>query len=138
MKAIVVGYDGGEPAKRALERSAELAEAFDAKLVVTSVAPVMISTGRGAAGAIDPTDSPEDHERELHEAHEYLSGRKVTAEYQPAVGDPGDSIVQVAEHVGADLIVVGTGEKNVVRRVLGRSVSDSVAHHATCDVLIVH
>jgi nucleotide-binding universal stress UspA family protein len=137
MKSIVVGYDGEEPAKRALERSAELAEAFDAKLVVTSVAPIMVGSGRGS-GAVDPTDTPDDHERELQEARSYLSGRKVAAEYQPAIGDPGDTIVEVAEHVGADLIVVGSGERNLLERLLGRSVSDTVAHHARCDVLIVH
>ena len=31
MKPILVGYDGGEPAKRALARAAELATAFDAE-----------------------------------------------------------------------------------------------------------
>jgi nucleotide-binding universal stress UspA family protein len=137
MKTIVVGFDGEEPAKRALERAAEVAEAFDAKLVVASVAPVMISTSRGM-GSIDPTDSPEIHEGELKQAHEYLATRMVKAEYQPAVGQPGDTIVAVADHVSADLIVVGTGEKNVIQRLLGQSVSDAVAHHAHCDVLIVH
>ena len=39
MNAILLGYDGTEESKRALKRAIELAKAFQAKLLVTSVAP---------------------------------------------------------------------------------------------------
>ena len=64
IKTIVVGYDETEPSKRALDRAAELAQAFGAKLIVTSVAPVLVSVGRGM-GAIDPVDPPSEHLAEL-------------------------------------------------------------------------
>lgn len=38
MQQIIVAYDGTESAKRALERGADIAKAFDAKVIVTSVA----------------------------------------------------------------------------------------------------
>jgi nucleotide-binding universal stress UspA family protein len=136
MKTIVVGYDETEPANRALDRAAELAEAFSAKLIVTSVAPVLVSTR--APGAIDPTDPPEQHVAELAHAAERLRGRTVDAEYQAAVGEPAETIVQRAEERHADMIVVGTREPGVLDRLLGQSVSQSVSRHAHCDVLIVH
>jgi nucleotide-binding universal stress UspA family protein len=137
MKTIVVGYDETDSSNRALERAAQLAQAFDARVIVTSVAPILAGGGR-SAGPIDPVDSPDKHRQELAHAAEFLSERGVKAEYAPAIGEPADAIVELAENEGADLIVVGTREPGVVQRLLGQSVSQSVARQSRRDVLIVH
>jgi nucleotide-binding universal stress UspA family protein len=137
MDTIVVGYDQTPGSQRALERAATLANALGARLVVTSVAPLMVSIGR-SGGPTDPTDTPEMHAKELETARSYLEGQGITADYQPAIGEPADAIVQLAAQLGADMIVVGTREPNLIQRLTGQSVSESVTHHAHCDVLIVH
>jgi nucleotide-binding universal stress UspA family protein len=137
MKTIVVGYDDTEPAKRALQRAAELARAFDCAIVVTSVAPTHLPIGHGGT-PLDPTDSPELHADELKAAAAVLGGLGVEAEYVAAVGEPADTIVELADERDADMIVVGTREPSIVQRLLGQSVSAAVARHARCDVLIVH
>jgi nucleotide-binding universal stress UspA family protein len=137
MSTIVVGYDQTPGSQRALERAATLARALGAKLVVTSVAPLMVSIGR-SAGSTDPTDTPEMHAQELDAARRYLEGQGVEAEYRAGVGEPAEAIVQLANELGAEMIVVGTREPNLIQRLTGQSVSEAVSHHAHCDVLIVH
>ena len=138
MRTILAAYDDTEPSKRALDRAASLAKAYDAKLIVTSVAPVLQSAGGRSAGPIDPVDSPERHIEELAHARAHLEEQGVDAEYVPAVGDPANTIVLVADQHDADLIVVGTREPGLVDRVLHQSVSRSVSRHARRDVMIVH
>ena len=137
MKTIVVGYDETEPAKRALERAADLAEKFGSKLIVTSVTPVLVGA-ISTAGVIALDDTAEAHDEELAHAKAFLRERHVEAEYVPAFGDPADTIVELADTHGADLIVVGTREPGILDRLLVGSVSQAVSRHAHCDVLIVH
>ena len=136
MKTIVVGYDDTEPAKRALERAADLASAFGSRLVVTSVVPVMTSAVPRSIGT-EPED-PGLHEAQLAAAKAFLTSRGIEADYIEALGHPAESIVEAAIERGADMIVVGTREAGFAARLLGNSVSNAVAHKAHCDVLIVH
>jgi nucleotide-binding universal stress UspA family protein len=135
MQTIVVGFDEKPESERALERAIELARAFGSKLVVTSVAPIAASVARG--GAVDPADSPRKHRDELREARNLVEGQGMTAEYVAAVGDPADSIVDVADGHHADLIVVEARALGFVERLLGQSTSGGVARRAHTDVLIV-
>jgi nucleotide-binding universal stress UspA family protein len=139
MQTIVVGYDHTDPSKHALERAAEIAKAFGATLIVTSVAPLLHSSPRSAAvGPADPADSLSHHEEELAAAKSFLDEQGLNAELVPAIGEPAVAIVRLAEERDADLVVVGTRELGVIQRVLGQSVSQEVARRIHRDVLIVH
>jgi len=137
IKTIVIAYDESEESRRALERAASLAKAFEAKLVVTSVAPVTITATGRSLGA-DPVEPASEHRQELAEARAYLQGEGVSAAYIEAVGHEAESILAAAREQSADMIVVGSRELSHLQRLLGQSVSDAISHGARCDVLIVH
>jgi len=52
-------------------------------------------------------------------------------------GSPESRIVETAEQIHADLIILGSHGYNRWERLLLGSVSDSVVHHAPCSVLVV-
>ena len=137
MKSILLGYDDTETARRALERTAELARAFEARVLVVSVSPVLVGAGHGI-GPIDPVEPPELHREQLTTAKAELARQGIDAAVQVAIGDPADSLLDVAEKEDADLIVVGSGHATFLSEVFGTSVSGSVQRRAHCDVLVVH
>ena len=67
-----------------------------------------------------------------------ISGGRVSAVSGDLLyGSPESRIVEAAEQMHADLIIVGSHGYNRWERLLLGSVSDSVIHHAPCSVLVV-
>jgi nucleotide-binding universal stress UspA family protein len=123
---IVVGYDGSESAKRALERASSIATDQDQVLVVAAAeshARAAITEG----AHLDPSEIQR-RRNDLDEAQDFLSERGIQAETIEAQGDPGAVIVEAAKD--ADLVIVGTRGLNPVQRILLGSVSSKVVHRA--------
>ena len=137
MEQIVVGFDGSEHSRRALERAADLAD-DGTVLAVVCAADVarLLRDPAGGTGPVDPADA-EARAAALAEARTYLEGRGIKARLVEGHGNPADVIVQEAEDSGADLIVVGTRGMNAAKRLVLGSISTNVVHHAPCDVLVV-
>jgi len=76
-------------------------------------------------------------ETALAAAKSVLSGEGPTVSGDVLFGSPESRIVETAEQMPADLIVVGSHGYNRWERLLLGSVSDSVVHHAPCSVLVV-
>ncbi len=66
-----------------------------------------------------------------------FSGKNVFVSTDVLFGSPDSRIVETAEEMNADLIIVGSHGYNRWERLLLGSVSDSVIHHAPCSVLVV-
>src|SRR3954447_6111211 len=137
---IVVGTDGSATANSAVKQAAALAKLSGGKLQLVSgyreeksldLSPGGPHTGTVAKGA---RTSASDR---LEQAADRLRAEGVNVETHCVAGDPADAIIDVAETMGADLIVVGNKGMHSGRRFLLGSVPNKVSHHAPCSVMIV-
>jgi nucleotide-binding universal stress UspA family protein len=131
MKRILVAYDGGDPARRALDTAADLARAFGAELSVVSVVPQ-----RSGRFPTDPWDDRPVHDAELSQARDALIARGIHARLLEPAGNPAEQIERLAADGDYDDVVVGSRSLGAVGRVLAGSVSEHVAVHAKSTVIV--
>jgi nucleotide-binding universal stress UspA family protein len=128
---ILLAYDGGEPARRALETAASIAKVMGASVDVISVVPV--HPGRSP---IDPWDDRPVHTAELEDARTRLAGLGIQCRLLEPAGNPAEEIEIAARQGGHDMIVLGSRRQSAVGRVFQGSVSTHVATHADATVVI--
>lgn len=144
MKTIVVGTDGSEGAEAAVDTAVEMAKALGAKLVAVSAYHPVSSYRLHEEGEVEV---PADVRYELtpREDVNLILGR-VTAKgheagvevEEKAVDDhPITALLDAAEEVGAEVIVIGGHGMKGSRRILG-SVPNAISHHAKSSVMIVN
>ena len=142
-RRIVVGTDGSETARKAVQEAIALARAVGATIeLVSAYEPVpsgrLREEAREAPADMQWMVNPrEDVDATLREACEAISGAGVEVTPYAREGDPADAILDVAEERGADLIVVGNKGMTGAKRFLLGSVPNKVSHHAPCSVLII-
>jgi nucleotide-binding universal stress UspA family protein len=144
ISTIVVGFDGAQPAHRALDRAIEEARSARAQLVVIAVAEMPLNPeGPQNFGTLDDTPArmiplvePSELEPVLAAAKERVEAAGLTGEYVWAAGEPASAIVGAARERGAKLIVIGSHHHGLLARVLGPDVATEVKRDAGCDVLV--
>ena len=140
---IVVGTDGSDTAEEAVSQAIDLAKLTGATLsVVSAFAPVskrrIQGEQEGAPADIANQIGPrEDVNLVLDAAAAKARAAGLEVLTHPVEGDPAEAILNVAEEVKADLIVVGNKGMTGARRYLLGSVPNNVSHHAPCSVIIV-
>jgi universal stress protein A len=142
---IVVGYDGEEPAARALERAIDEARSAHAKLLVVSVAEMPLNPeGPQNFGTLDdspagmmPLVEPPELEPVLEGARKKVEAAGLSGDYAWAAGEPAGAIVGAAKERGARLIVLGSHHHSLFSRLMGGDVADQVKRDAGCEVLVV-
>jgi nucleotide-binding universal stress UspA family protein len=142
-RSIVVGTDGSDTARKAVDEAIDLAKAVGAAVcLVSAYEPVPQARLREEARQM-PEDlqwmvNPrEEVDATLSDAADVVREAGLEVEAFAREGDPADAILDVAEERGADLIVVGNKGMTGARRFLLGSVPNKVSHHAPCSVMIV-
>jgi nucleotide-binding universal stress UspA family protein len=140
---VLVGSDGSATAELAVRRAVEITAQHSGRLViVTAYKPRNDELAQRNTIPDDirwaVTDVNQAEER-VRNGLRIASEAGVTGTVTQAIaGSPADVLLAAANTFAADLIVVGSrGLTPGTHAPLG-SVAASVAHHAPCDVMIVH
>ncbi|HET7711123.1 MAG TPA: universal stress protein [Thermoanaerobaculia bacterium] len=141
-KLILVPTDLSDSAGRALRYASGLAEAFDAHLLVIYADPFIPATDFtiGAAGVFDYSrQALMDGARETLQAHaEQHIAASIPFDLRVLIGTPVETILELAQNSGANLVVMGTHGRTGVRRLLLGSVTEAVMREAAVPVIAVH
>ena len=133
---IVAGFDGSDPSQAAVRYAARIAAAAGGQVVAVTgypVPPRVLGKGAadGATGAL-AADARAQADLTLAELHEDAVASRVV---RP--GSAAQALIEAADELGADLIVVGTHHSAGPGRLALSTTGDRLIHGAPCPVCIV-
>ena len=143
LQTIVVGIDGSPNARQALNAAIDMvAENGEIHVVSAYHAPSAAETNRILTAlppefhdTYDPLAAPHAH---LHDAEALMAARGVDGHGHFVEDHPAAAILDVADQVGADLIIVGSRGLGRTTRFLRGSVSARIANQAKTSFMVVH
>ena len=145
IKKILVPIDGSKSADYALDFALDLAGKYSAEVMVTTVfdEPSFSLVARGMLYAPVTT---ENYLKRLRDFHEKIlldalnkakkNSPKLKVSTKLFEGRPADKIVETAKEGAFDLIVIGSRGLGGIKEFFLGSVSDRIADHASCPVIV--
>lgn len=141
---IVVATDGSKNAAAALQTACDwMASAPDAEMhVLTSYHAMTPAEINELKDALPDEFAPLLHadyvaDERIDAAKAIVKAAGLSATYHEIRDNPAEAILDLADLVKADLIVVGSRGHGLGQRLIHGSVSTKVLHHAKCSVLVV-
>jgi nucleotide-binding universal stress UspA family protein len=140
MTGIIVGIDGSNHSRRALEWAVEEAAIRHAPLTVLVVQPAIAGyAGSATAYPGDAGLADEARKTAQEETDQVVAGLGGSAPesvlVQAAIGIPASVLIDASKD--ADLVVVGGRGAGGFRELVLGSVSTQVTHHAHCPVVVI-
>ncbi len=136
-KRILYATDGSPAALHALRHALDLAQKYGAELILVHVFRHIEEFGRSPYFSELAEERKQAGETVIGQALAELRDTGVTVHLEPCEGQPAEAIINVAAVRNCDLIVIGSRGLGTFQGLLLGSVSDRVARHASCPVLIV-
>ncbi|MGX7678532.1 universal stress protein [Jatrophihabitans sp. DSM 45814] len=138
---VVVGVDGSEASKHALQWARFIAQAAGSSVeVVAAWEPFTAAGWLGAGGVAMPSDWDPAHDAEqiLTSTINEVFGEDRPAGFQLTVREGNAAQVLLDISKGARMLIVGSRGHGGFSGLLLGSVSAACAEHATCPVLVLH
>lgn len=132
-KTVLFPIDMSSEAQQAAPKVVELVQFHHSRLVLLSVVE---SPGEDQPQTSSQS-SPEAVAKLLHRAKDLFATQGIAAEVLERQGQPAFVICDVADEIGADLIVMGCRGVGLIEEVQAESVTTRVINLSPCPVLIV-
>ena len=133
IRNILVGYDQSPPAKRALTLAEDLAGRYGARVILVTVlrpldipVDIMAPTEAQVMGARRAVEAEGERIR--------AQGNRVVAFVE--VGEPAQTLAEIAERLDIDLTVLGRSGKGALARLMMGSVTTSLLHLTTKPIVV--
>ncbi len=140
-ESIVVGTDGSETAKAAVNEAIRIAKALGAELhVVSAYQPLKGARIRGGAGPQEGWQLMSDSvvDATLDEARATVETTGVQVHTHAIRDAPADALLEIADEVHAGMIIIGSVGVHGAKRLAPGNVPNQISHKARCNVLIVN
>ena len=133
-RSILCPVDLSDSARGALLVARAMADRFDAQLTILFVDDPLISQ---AAQKFDEEELARRTRAELGRFVEDAIGPRERCAYEIAVGNPAAEIINAADRLAAEMIVMGTQGNSGPKRLVFGSTADAVLRRSTIPVLVV-
>lgn len=143
---IVIGTDGSEFSKAAIQKACDIADDRDGVEIIVISTYELLNAGDGGAYVSMPAYTQEiingmaeSAESLASDARDLIRQKcpKARVHAKGVMGRASAVIIEEAEEQDADLIIVGSHGLGFWGRALLGSVSNRVVHYAPCSVLVV-
>ncbi|QOZ23131.1 universal stress protein [Bradyrhizobium sp. CCBAU 51753] len=135
-RKVLLAYDGSIEGRRALREGAKLAQLCRAEVFLLAVVelPSIVTPDAGLTIPID--EQTANYRAILAEGVERLKALGFSPTARLETGDPGHTIADVAEEIGAQLVVVGHRPQGHLARWWFGSVGSYLVKRLRCSVLV--